>query len=145
MYPRPFLFSALLCLATAVNAAETPATEPGVAELPPPPQPAAAATEDAAGAPAASVPGGDPGVAAAPDGEEAPQPELSGEPEVTIVHREGATIEEYRVGGQLRYAKIIPSRGAPYYMFDSDGDGMLDTRWNDLDNPPINQWILKRW
>ena len=129
MYPRPFLFSALLCLATAVNAAETPATEPGVAELPPPPQPAASSVA----------------AAAAPDGEEAPQPELSGEPEVTIVHREGATIEEYRVGGQLRYAKIIPSRGAPYYMFDSDGDGMLDTRWNDLDNPPVNQWILKRW
>ncbi len=138
MYPRPILFSALLCLATAATASD-------VAELPPPPQPAAAATEDAAGVPAASVPGGDPGVAAAPDGDEAPPPELSGEPEVTIVHREGATIEEYRVGGQLRYAKIIPSRGAPYYMFDSDGDGMLDTRWNDLDNPPVNQWILKRW
>ena len=67
------------------------------------------------------------------------------EPEVVIIHKEEVIIEEYRVRGQLRYAKIIPAKGVPYYMFDSDGDGILDTRHDDLDNPPINQWILFRW
>jgi len=67
------------------------------------------------------------------------------EPEVTIVHSKEATIEEYRVNGQLRYAKITPSKGPAYYMIDTDGDGLLDKRDNNLDNPPINQWILMRW
>lgn len=124
------VFLVLFTLGLAAPALAEPADE--VAELPPPPQPA-------------SVPGGDPAVAEPRPAEPEAEPELSGEPEVTIIHREDATIEEYRVHGQLRYAKIIPSRGAPYYMFDSDGDGMLDSRYNDLDNPPINQWILKRW
>ena len=43
------------------------------------------------------------------------------EPEVTIVHSKGATIEEYRV------------------------NGLLDTRNDNLENPPINQWILMSW
>ncbi len=76
-----------------------------------------------------------------------PQPgseELT-EPEVTIIRREDRTIEEYRVNGQLRYAKITPSHGPAYYMIDTDGDGVLDRRDNNIDNPPINQWILLRW
>ena len=67
------------------------------------------------------------------------------EPEVTIINREDGVIEEYRVNGRLRYAKITPSKGPAYYMVDTDGDGILDTRNGNLDNPPINQWILKTW
>ena len=67
------------------------------------------------------------------------------EPEVTIVHKKDSVIEEYRINGQLRYAKIKPSKGPAYYMIDTDGDGILDKRDNNLDNPPINQWILLRW
>lgn len=67
------------------------------------------------------------------------------EPEVTIIHQEDRIIEEYRVNGQLRYAKITPSKGPAYYMIDTDGDGLLDTRDDNLDNPPINQWILWQW
>ena len=67
------------------------------------------------------------------------------EPEVTIVHSKESTIEEYRVNGQLRYAKITPSKGPAYYMVDTDGDGLLDKRDDNLDNPPINQWILMSW
>jgi hypothetical protein len=66
-------------------------------------------------------------------------------PEVNIIHRDDATVEEYRVGGRLRYAKIIPKVGKPYYFVDTDGDGTLDTRYNDLENPPLNQWILMEW
>jgi len=66
------------------------------------------------------------------------------EPEVTIIRRKGATIEEFRVNGRLRYAKITPSSGPPYYMVDTDGDGELDTK-HDFKNAPIQQWILMRW
>ena len=67
------------------------------------------------------------------------------EPEVTIVRKKDAVIEEYRINGQLRYAKIKPTKGPAYYMIDTDGDGLLDKRDDNLDNPPINQWILLRW
>lgn len=67
------------------------------------------------------------------------------EPEVKIIHREDRVVEEVRVNGQLRYVKITPKRGVPYYIVDTDGDGILDQQFNNLDNPPINQWILLRW
>lgn len=67
------------------------------------------------------------------------------QPEVTIVHRGKETIEEYRVGGQLYMVKIIPSKGLPYYLMDMDGDGSLETRRNDLENPPVVQWRIFTW
>lgn len=67
------------------------------------------------------------------------------EPEVRIIKRKDATIEEYRVKGKIRYIKIRPVKGPAYYMFDSNGDGQVDTREDDLANPPINRWILMEW
>ena len=67
------------------------------------------------------------------------------EPEVTIIQREDKTIEEYSVNGRVYMIRITPSRGFPYYLIDTDGDGSLETRRNDLDDRPINQWILFRW
>jgi hypothetical protein len=67
------------------------------------------------------------------------------QPEVRIIRKKDTVIEEYRVNGHLRFVKITPSVGVPYYMVDTDGDGVLETRENDLDNPPINQWILLEW
>ena len=67
------------------------------------------------------------------------------QPEVRIIRKKDTVIEEYRVNGQLRFIKITPSSGVAYYMADTDGDGILETRENDLDNPPINRWILLEW
>ena len=67
------------------------------------------------------------------------------QPEVRIIRNKTSVIEEYRVNGQLRYVKITPNGGVPYYMVDADGDGVLETRENDLDNPAINRWILMQW
>ena len=67
------------------------------------------------------------------------------EPEVRIIRKKDAVVEEYRVHGRLRYVKITPKKGKPYYMVDTDGDGILETQENDLDNPPINRWILLEW
>ena len=67
------------------------------------------------------------------------------EPEVNIIHREDRTIEEYRVNGVIRYIKIIPSHGPAYYMVDTNGDGFVDQRFDDLENPANNQWLLMEW
>lgn len=67
------------------------------------------------------------------------------EPEVRIIRKKDTVIEEYRVNGRLRFVKITPSSGNPYYMVDTDGDGVLETRDDNFTNPPINQWILLEW
>lgn len=83
-------------------------------------------------------------VAAAPPPPPAPQDEL--EPEVTITQREDEMIEEYRVNNQLYMIKVIPKKGYAYYLVDTDGDGRLDTRRNDLvEDVLIPQWTLLRW
>ena len=67
------------------------------------------------------------------------------QPEVRIIRKKDVVIEEYRVNGHLRYVKITPTVGNPYYMVDTDGDGVLETREDNFSNPPINQWILLEW
>ena len=67
------------------------------------------------------------------------------QPEVTIKQRGADVIEEYRVNGRLYMVKITPSKGYPYYLIDTNGDGNFDTRRNELDPPNVNRWILFRW
>ncbi len=69
------------------------------------------------------------------------------EPEVSIIDRDGKRIEEYSVNGRVYAAKITPKDGGtPYYIIDTDGDGLLDTRQNDLqDTPNVPQWVLFSW
>ena len=83
-----------------------------------------------------------------PDGAPAPPP-LSNEtlePEVTIIQRREQTVEEYRLNGQLYMVKITPDKGFPYYLLDSDGDGDLDTRQDEL-SPKlmVPHWVILRW
>ena len=56
----------------------------------------------------------------------------------------GDTIEEYRVAGNLRMVKVTPSRGAPYFLYDSDGDGRLDKSKDNSDISPV-YWKLYGW
>lgn len=68
------------------------------------------------------------------------------EPEVRIIERGEGRVEEYRRGGALYMIKVVPARGFPYYLVDSDGDGQLDTRRNDLDADVIvPRWTLFRF
>ena len=68
------------------------------------------------------------------------------EPEVSIIDRDGKTIEEYSVNGRVYAAKISPKGGPPYYIIDTDGDGQLDTRRTDIQGTPtIPQWVLFSW
>jgi len=45
------------------------------------------------------------------------------EPQVTIVKREGATVEEFRVNGRLYKIRVTPDSGVPYTLIDPRGDG----------------------
>ncbi|PKM11360.1 MAG: DUF2782 domain-containing protein [Gammaproteobacteria bacterium HGW-Gammaproteobacteria-3] len=68
------------------------------------------------------------------------------EPDITIIRKGKQTIQEYRINGDLYMIKIIPDRGFPYYMIDTDGDGNLDVRGTDLEKGiHINQWKLLEW
>ncbi|MCW8958360.1 MAG: DUF2782 domain-containing protein, partial [Gammaproteobacteria bacterium] len=47
--------------------------------------------------------------------------------------------------GQLYMIKITPGKGRPYYLVDTDGDGSLETRRNDLDSPEVIKWRIFTW
>ncbi|MBZ0070758.1 MAG: DUF2782 domain-containing protein [Gammaproteobacteria bacterium] len=87
-----------------------------------------------------------------PDADALPPPPMPAderegiEPEVTIIRKADRTVEEYRIGGELYMIKITPRRGVPYYLVDTDGDGSLETRRNELDPKLlIPSWIIFRW
>jgi hypothetical protein len=86
---------------------------------------------------------------AVPPPPDIPEPIQSGEPiepEVTILQKEDSTVEEYRVNGRLYMVKITPSAGAPYYLMDRDGDGMMEFRTSKLgDDVVVPQWVLFEW
>ena len=68
------------------------------------------------------------------------------EPQVTIIHKEGATIEEYRVNGRLFMIKVTPVVGKPYYLVDRNGDGRFEKRMGAVDPGVIvPQWVLFSW
>lgn len=46
--------------------------------------------------------------------------------EATRTEANGDVITEYRVGTQLRMVKVVPARGPTYYLYDRDGDGIVD-------------------
>lgn len=84
-----------------------------------------------------------------PDGAPEAQVEPGSEtrqPEVTIRRRGEGVIEEYRVNGRLYMVRVVPRRGVPFYLIDSDGDGQLDVRRNDLDDGlMVPSWVLFSW
>lgn len=68
------------------------------------------------------------------------------EPEVTIRRQEGGRIEEYRIHGQLYMIKVIPAKGPPYYLMDTNGDGELESRRGELDPKLlVPNWAIFRW
>lgn len=68
------------------------------------------------------------------------------EPEVVITPRDQGRVKEYRVNGRLYMVEIVPDKGAPYYLIDTDGDGLLDNRQNHLEpDLAVPRWPLLRW
>ncbi|MDP3678795.1 MAG: DUF2782 domain-containing protein [Methylotenera sp.] len=76
--------------------------------------------------------------------EEIPPPTISSdenpdEPQITIIKKEGETIEEYRINGQLYMMKITPAHGVPYYLHKEDQDG----GW--INSGPNQPLIIPKW
>lgn len=67
------------------------------------------------------------------------------EPDVNIIQKDDKIIEEYRLNGHLYMIKITPSKGYPYYLMDTDGDGSFETTQHELNGMLVPQWILFRW
>lgn len=87
-----------------------------------------------------------------PEQPDLPEPVESGqpmEPEITILRKGKDTIEEYRLNNKLYMVKIQPSIGPAYYLIDTDGDGEMDSRRNDIQSGAnsmnIPQWVLFSW
>lgn len=68
------------------------------------------------------------------------------EPEITIIQQEDKVLYEYRdQGGRLIMVKVVPKKGRPYYLLDTDGDGELDaTQW-DPSSVAVQMWEIFRW
>ena len=68
------------------------------------------------------------------------------EPDITIIRKEKKIIEEFRKNGKLYMIKVIPDVGPAYYFIDTNGDGKMDVRKNDMDRDlNINQWKILEW
>jgi hypothetical protein len=70
--------------------------------------------------------------------------QVTAEPQVTITKKNGETIEEYRINGQLYMLKVTPAHGVPYYMHKEDQNGgwLMDGPSQPLSVP---KWILFRF
>ncbi|WP_442683127.1 DUF2782 domain-containing protein [Stenotrophomonas sp. JC08] len=73
---------------------------------------------------------------------DAPPLDVSGADVTRKVMDNGDTVEEFRMGGQLRMVKVTPARGAPFYMYDRNGDGRMDS---DKDGTKPVYWKLYSW
>jgi hypothetical protein len=90
----------------------------------------------------------DDGLVPAPEPPVIPEAVESGaalEPEVTIIKRGADTVQEYRLNGRLYMVKITPTSGVPYYLIDTDGDGQMETRQNDVRSSKVPQWVIFSW
>ena len=77
-----------------------------------------------------------------------PEPMESGEaiePDVRIIQKDDARVEEYSVNGRVYMVKVIPSKGPAYYLIDQDGDGQMETRRNIYEDPVVPQWVIFSW
>jgi hypothetical protein len=79
-----------------------------------------------------------------------PDPVESGEvlePEIQIrPGKDGGTITEYSVNGNVYKVKITPSFGPPYYLIDKNGDGKMDCKVNNVyDDICVSEWVLFSW
>lgn len=67
------------------------------------------------------------------------------EPQVTIRREENEIREEVRIGGELRFIRVTPLHGRPYYLV-PDQSGHQFIRRNSLDTSlKVPMWMLLSW
>lgn len=64
------------------------------------------------------------------------------EPEVTIIKREGDTVEEHRIKGKLYKIKVTPAHGVPYYLVDREGDGNFSKETMGVPDVSVPTWVI---
>ena len=62
---------------------------------------------------------------------------------VTRTESNGDTITEYRVAGMLKMVKVVPFRGPTYYIYDRNGDGVVNDA--DAKDGPLTYYKLFGW
>ena len=68
------------------------------------------------------------------------------EPEVRIIERGNATITEYKAQGRVYMIKVDPAVGPSYYLYDQNGDGQWDDRFDELGpHVSVPQWPIFQW
>jgi hypothetical protein len=75
-----------------------------------------------------------------------PPPDATGDPDlapqVTIIRRDQQVIEEVRIKGELRYIRVTPLHGRPYYLI-PDVNGATYIRRDSLDSSlKVPLWVL---
>jgi hypothetical protein len=84
-----------------------------------------------------------PDLAASPPGPGVTDPAF--EPQVTIIRRETETVEEVRIGGELKFIRVTPRHGRPYYLV-PDGVGNTYIRRESLEpSLKVPMWVLFSW
>jgi hypothetical protein len=64
------------------------------------------------------------------------------EPQVTIVRQEDQVREEVRIKGELRYVRVTPRNGRPYFLI-PDVNGATFIRRESLDSSlKVPMWVL---
>ena len=67
------------------------------------------------------------------------------ETQVTIVRKENETQEEVRIGGELKFIRVTPRHGRPYYLV-PDGGGNTYIRRESLESSlKVPMWVLFSW
>ena len=93
---------------------------------------------------AAEAPGAE-GFLQAPEVVPSPVTGEAVEPDITIRESGGEIVYEYRVRGVLYMVRVQPQFGPPYYLYDLNGDGLIDAQERAARNISVPQWVLFEW
>ena len=86
-----------------------------------------------------------PPLEAVPDAPSAAPPDPDLEPQVTIIQKDQDTVEEVRMSGQLRFIRVTPLHGRPYYLIPDNGPNQFIRR-DSLDSGlKVPMWVLWSW
>jgi hypothetical protein len=66
--------------------------------------------------------------------------------DINIITREDKTIEVHSVNGLVYKVKITPKNAPAYYLYDTDGDGIMDTHsTREIAETTVQQWKIFTW
>ena len=68
----------------------------------------------------------------------------STDPDIRIIKKADAIMEEHRFNGKLYMVKVTPKMGQPYYLYDDEGNGTMIRR-DDATHIAPPRWTLFSW